>query len=134
VPLGVVAAAARLFAYYDPRVDREALLRATYAAFNARDIDGVVGQLASDVDWPNAWEGGRVQGPDAVRDYWTRQWAAIDPHVTPTGFSTRPDGSVVVEVHQLVRALDGSPVAESDVRHVYVFRDDLIERMDVEEG
>ena len=114
-------------------MDREALLRATYAAFNARDLDGVLEQLAPDVDWPNAWEGGRVHGPDAVRDYWTRQWAAIDPHVTPTGFSTRPDGSVAVEVHQLVRALDGSPVAENDVRHVYVFRDDLVVRMDVEE-
>jgi ketosteroid isomerase-like protein len=115
-------------------VDREALLRATYAAFNARDIDGVLAQLAPDVDWPNTWEGGRVHGPDAVRDYWTRQWAAIDPHVTPTGFSTRPDGSVAVEVHQLVRALDGSPVAENDVRHVYVFRDDLVVRMDVVQG
>jgi hypothetical protein len=31
-------------------VDREALLRAMYAAFNARDIDGVLGRLAPDVD------------------------------------------------------------------------------------
>jgi hypothetical protein len=122
-----------LFGYYHPIVDREALLRALYAAFNARDIDGVIGQLAPDVDWPNAWEGGRVHGPDGVRDYWTRQWAAIDPHVTPTAFGTRPDGSIVVEVHQLVRALDGTQIAENDVRHVYVFRDDLVTRMDVEE-
>jgi hypothetical protein len=114
-------------------VDREALLRATYAAFNARDIDGVIAQLAADVDWPNAWEGGRLRGPEAVRDYWTRQWAAIDPHVTPTGFETRPDGSVAVDVHQLVRALDGSTIGESDVRHVYVFRGDLVTWMDVEE-
>jgi hypothetical protein len=104
-----------------------------YAAFNARDIDGVLGQLAADVDWPNAWEGGRVHGHDEVRDYWTRQWAAIDPHVTPTAFTTRDDGSVAVDVHQLVRALDGSLVAENDVRHVYAFGDDLITRMDVED-
>jgi hypothetical protein len=114
-------------------VDREALLRTTYAAFNARDIDGVIGQLAPDVDWPNSWEGGRLKGPEAVRDYWTRQWAAIDPHVTPTGFTTRADGRVVVDVHQLVRALDGTQIAEHDVRHVYVFRDNLVTRMDVEE-
>jgi hypothetical protein len=105
-----------------------------YAAFNARDIDGVLGQLADDVDWPNAWEGGRAHGHGEVRDYWTRQWAAIDPHVTPTGFGTRPDGSVVADVHQLVRALDGTLVGESDVRHVYVFRDDLVVRMDVEQA
>jgi hypothetical protein len=114
-------------------VDQEAHLRAMYAAFNARDIDGVLGRLAPDVDWPNAWEGGRVHGHDEVRDYWTRQWAAIDPHVTPTGFRARPDGSVAVEVHQLVRALDGTLLGESDVQHVYVFREDLVMRMDVAE-
>jgi hypothetical protein len=42
-------------------------LRATYVAFNARDIDAVLAQMTADVDWPNAWEGGRVQGRDAVR-------------------------------------------------------------------
>jgi hypothetical protein len=114
-------------------VDREALIRSVYAAFNARDIDGVLGQFAANVDWPNAWEGGRVHGHDEVRDYWTRQWAAIDPHVTATGFTTRDDGSLAVDVHQLVRALDGTLIAENDVRHVYVFRDDLVTRMDVEE-
>ena len=115
-------------------MDREALLRALYASFNARDAEGVLAELAPDVDWPNAWEGGREIGHDAVRDYWTRQWAAIDPHVTPTGFSTRDDGSVVVEVHQVARALDGTLLGEGDVRHVYVFRDDLVTRMDVEEA
>jgi hypothetical protein len=114
-------------------VDQEALIRTMYAAFNARDIDGVLGQLAADVDWPNAWEGGRVHGHDEVRDYWTRQWAAIDPHVTPTCFTTRDDGSLAVDVHQVVRALDGSLVAENDVRHVYAFLDDLVTRMDVED-
>jgi hypothetical protein len=115
-------------------VDREALLREMYAAFNARDLEGVLARLAPDVDWPNTWEGGRVHGRDGVHAYWTRQWAAIDPHVTPTGFSTRDDGSVVVEVHQVGRALDGSLLGEGDVLHVYVFGDDdLAVRMDVEE-
>jgi hypothetical protein len=36
-------------------------LRATYAAFNARDIDAVLAQMTADVDWPNAWEGGHVE-------------------------------------------------------------------------
>ena len=63
----------------EPHTDRETLLRMLYAAFNARDIETVLAQLASDVDWPNAWEGGRVHGREEVRDYWTRQWAAIDP-------------------------------------------------------
>jgi hypothetical protein len=44
-------------------MDRRERLQATYAAFNARDIDAVLAQMTADVDWPNAWEGGRVQGP-----------------------------------------------------------------------
>jgi hypothetical protein len=114
-------------------MDRRERLRATYAAFNARDIDAVLAQMTADVDWPNAWEGGRVQGRDAVRDYWARQWAAIDPTVEPLGFTTRPDGRVAVDVRQVARALDGSLLADVRVLHVYAFRDDLVARMDVEE-
>jgi hypothetical protein len=114
-------------------MDPEERLRATYAAFNARDIDAVLAQMTTDVDWPNAWEGGRVQGHDGVRDYWTRQWAAIDPTVEPLGFATLPDGRVAVDVHQVARALDGSLLADARVVHVYAFRDDLVARMDVEE-
>jgi ketosteroid isomerase-like protein len=71
---------------------RDVLTRA-YAAFNARDIDAVLAAMDPDVDWPNGWEGGRVRGHDQVRDYWTRQWAAIDPTVEPVGFSTDRGGA-----------------------------------------
>ena len=39
--------------------------------------------MTPDVDWANGWEGGRVVGRDAVRDYWQRQWAAIDSTAEP---------------------------------------------------
>ncbi|MDQ2842107.1 MAG: nuclear transport factor 2 family protein, partial [Acidobacteriota bacterium] len=55
---------------------RQPLLLQLYAAFNARNIDAVLPALHPDVDWPNGWEGGRMRGRDAVRAYWTRQWAA----------------------------------------------------------
>jgi hypothetical protein len=93
----------------------------------------VLAKMTADVDWPNAWEGGRVRGRDAVREYWTRQWAAIDPTVEPVGFATRPDGRVAVDVRQVARALDGSLLADARVLHVYAFRGDLVARMDVEE-
>src|SRR3954471_1718214 len=109
------------------------LLRDLYAAFNARDVDAVIAALQPDVDWPNAWEGGRLHGRDAVRDYWTRQWAEIDGRVEPVGFSERRGGAVAVDVQQTVRALDGTLVGEGPVVHVYSFRDGLITRMDVEE-
>jgi nuclear transport factor 2 (NTF2) superfamily protein len=116
-------------------IDREDLLRAMYEAFNARDIDTVLRQLTPDVDWPNAWEGGRVHGHDGIRDYWTRQWAAIDPHVEPVGFADRDDGRTEVRVRQLVRDLAGEIVAQGEVLHVYAFGEDgLVTRMDVEEA
>jgi hypothetical protein len=117
-------------------MDSEELLRGMYAAFNARDIDAVIATMTGDVDWPNGWEGGRVVGHDAVRDYWTRQWAAIDPHVEPVEITSRPaedDGvRVEVQVHQLVRDLDGAVLADGMVRHVYEMRSGLVARMDIE--
>ncbi|MBA2580883.1 MAG: hypothetical protein H0V03_08605 [Thermoleophilaceae bacterium] len=47
--------------------------------------------------------------------------------------TTRSDGSIAVEVHQVARDLDGTVLGEGRVLHVYVFRDDLVARMDVEE-
>jgi ketosteroid isomerase-like protein len=111
--------------------ERERSLRALYEAFNRRDIEAVLAALHPDVDWPNAWEGGRVQGRDAVRDYWTRQFAEIASHVEPQGFSVSEDGRVAVAVHAVVRSLDGALLADHTVMHVYVFRDGLVERMDV---
>ena len=104
-----------------------------YAAFNSRDIETALRHMTPDVDWPNAWEGGRVHGQEAVRDYWTRQWSAIEPSVEPVGFSARPDGSVAVEVDQVVRDRDGRLLGEARVLHVYVFHAELVARMDVEE-
>ena len=37
------------------------------------------------VDWPNAWEGGRVSGRDAVAAYWARQFEQISSRVEPAG-------------------------------------------------
>jgi ketosteroid isomerase-like protein len=57
------------------------LLRRVYAAFNRREIEMVLAEMHPDVDWPNGWEGGRVRGTAAVRDYWTRQFQALNPRV-----------------------------------------------------
>src|SRR5262245_5349307 len=82
------------------------------------------------VEWPNGMEGGYVHGHDAVRDYWTRQWRQIDPHVAPLRFTTDEAGRTVVDVHQVVRDLSGQVVAERMVRHVYAIEGGLIRRMD----
>ncbi|MFL5826644.1 MAG: nuclear transport factor 2 family protein [Thermoleophilaceae bacterium] len=111
----------------------EQLLRDVYAAFNARDLDWMLDQMTDDVDWPNAWEGGRLNGREAVREYWTRQWAEIDPLVEPTAITSLADGRLEVEVAQTVRSLDGSVIGENTVLHTYTIRDGLIAGMDVSE-
>jgi ketosteroid isomerase-like protein len=108
-------------------------LNQLYRAFNERDIETLLDQMSADVDWPNAWEGGRVRGREGVRGYWTRQWSAIDPAVHPLSITERPDGSIAVRVHQIVCALDGARIGEADVVHVFVFRDGLIARMEIED-
>jgi hypothetical protein len=115
-------------------MDENRRLRQLYEAFNARDTDAVLDALTDDVDWPNAWEGGRLRGKDAVRDYWSRQWAEIDPRVEPAGIATLPDGRFAVEVDQTVRDRAGSLLGSGRVSHVYTLVDGLVARMDVEPG
>jgi hypothetical protein len=109
----------------------EQLLRRAYEAFNARDIDAAIALMQPDVDWPNAMEGTRVRGHAGVRDYWTRQFTTIKSRVDPEGFSTDAEGRIVVDVHQVVHTIDGDPIADELVKHVYTLKDGLVERMDV---
>ena len=83
--------------------EHEQLIRHGYEAFNAREIETALAGMHPDVDWPNAWEGGRVVGRAAVRDYRSRQFSAISSIVEPESFTPEPDGSMTVEVHQVVR-------------------------------
>jgi hypothetical protein len=74
-------------------------------------------------------------GTDAVRDYWTRQFAEISSRVEPESFTQEPDGSVTVDVHQVVHdANSGDLLTDSRVRHRYWFEDGLVTRMEVLEG
>jgi hypothetical protein len=114
-----------------PMPDPEPLLRSAYHAFNARDIDAALELMHPEVDWPNAWEGGRVVGHAAVRDYWSRQFAAISSNVEPLNFTEESDG-IMVDVHQVVRnAHTGELLSDSNVRHIYQLKNGMITRMDV---
>jgi ketosteroid isomerase-like protein len=114
-------------------MEREELLRRAYAAFNARDIDGALALMQPDVDWPNAIEGRREHGHAAVREYWTRQFEQIDSHVDPERITEDEDGRLIVDVHQVVRDRTGALLTDGRVQHVYTFRGDLVERMDIRE-
>ena len=127
-----VFSAARIRMIHDS-VPRELLERA-YAAFNARDIDGALAGMHADVEWPNGWEGGVVRGHAEVRDYWTRQWQAIDPRVEPLRFSTESDGRIAVEVRQVVRNTAGTVLRDDVVEHVYRIEDGLVRSMEIRAG
>jgi hypothetical protein len=113
-------------------VNEDEVLRCAYKDFNARNIDAVLRRMHPTVDWPNGMEGGRVHGHDEVRAYWTRQWSMIDPHVTPLEIEPDETGRTVVEVHQVVKDIEGKVILDQIVHHAYKFRDGLIERMDIE--
>ena len=112
--------------------DKE-LLTHLYDRFNARDMDAVLAKLHPKVMWANGMEGGHVHGRDGVRNYWTRQWAMIDPLVNPTVFSPGANGTTVVEVHQTVRDLEGSLLADTNVGHIFRIEDGLVVRFDIRE-
>ena len=110
---------------------RELLITA-YAAFNARDIDGALGTMHDDVEWPNGWEGGYVKGHEEIRAYWIRQWEAVDSRVEPVAFTDRANGDVEVRVNQLGRDAAGTVLFDQQVLHVYAYRGELVERMTIE--
>jgi len=111
--------------------EKQQLIRRAYEAFNARDVDAALQLMHADVDWPNGMEGGREHGRRAVRDYWTRQFTMIDSHVVPERVEVGDDGRVTVDVHQVVRDLDGNIVSDGHVQHVYTFEDGLIAHMEI---
>jgi hypothetical protein len=107
------------------------ILRAAYAAFNARDIEAALALMTPDVEWPRAFKGGFVRGPEEVRAYWTEQWSEISPHVEPVVFHPKDAGWILVEVHQVVRDLAGAVVADEHVVHGFTIEQGLIRRMEV---
>lgn len=110
------------------------MLRSMYVAFNRRDFEGVLAKMHNNVDWPNRWEGGRVVGKAAVRDYWKRQFAVLDSVVEPKKFTQEADGRIATDVHQVVHDKSGKLVVDQMVQHVYEFRDGLIQSMEIRDA
>jgi ketosteroid isomerase-like protein len=107
------------------------LLRAAYAAFNARDIDAALAIMTPDVSWPRAFKGGFVRGPEEIRAYWTEQWSEIDGKVEPVAFHPEDDGQILVDVHQVVCDLAGVVLADEHVGHRFTIEKGLIRAMEV---
>ena len=109
---------------------RVELLTRTYDAWNRRDIDAVLRHLDDDVKWPNQMEMTTARGHRAVRAYWEKQFKVIDPIVEPLRF-TELGEVIVVDVHQVVRDLDGAVLVESQVGQSFAFRGAKVRSMQV---
>lgn len=107
------------------------LLEHLYDRFNARDMEALLAAMHRDVVWANGLEGGYAHGHEGVRDYWTRQWAAIDSRAEPMSFSVRADGTAQVDVHLTARDHDGNLVFDRMGVHVFRIEDGLIRRFDI---
>jgi ketosteroid isomerase-like protein len=117
------------------------LLKRIYDRFNARDIDAALSMLADNVAWANGMDGGHIHGREAVREYWTRQWSMVSPHVEPVSFHRTADGAIVAEVRQTVRDLEGKPLQgqthglkDKTVGHVFRLREGKVARFDIQDG
>jgi len=117
------------------------VLERIYDRFNARDIDDVLTVLTDDVAWANGMDGGYVHGREAVRAYWTRQWTMVSPHVEPLGFHRTAEGTIIADVRQSVRDLDGNPLQgqahglkDKTVGHVFHLREGKVARFDIQDA
>jgi len=122
------------------RDDIEVLER-IYDRFNARDIDGVLTELTDDVAWANGMDGGHVEGREGVREYWTRQWSMVSPHVEPVDFHPIENGAIKARVRQTIFDLEGKPLQgqthglkDKMVGHVFRFRAGKVARFDIEDA
>ena len=110
----------------------EQVIHQIYNGFNARDMEGVLALITDDVAWANGMEGTHVHGKDAIRDYWTHQWSVIDPHVEPLKIAKAADGSLVVDVHQVVNNLEGQTLIDETVKHAFRLDGRRVQRFDIQ--
>lgn len=112
--------------------EQEAIIKQTYQHFNDRNIDATLAMMHPEVDWPNGMEGGIEHGREAVRNYWTRQWKILDPHVEPVKFNMLDDGRLDLTVHQVVQDMEGNVLVNQIIHHVYTFEGGLIKAMEIQ--
>ena len=101
-----------------------------YKNFNDRQIEKVIGHMTENVRWANGMEGGFVYGHEAVRAYWTRQFAMISSIVTPLEIDDQNE-TVTIKVHQLVHDLNGKELSDEIVHHIFHMQNNKIAEFDI---
>jgi ketosteroid isomerase-like protein len=105
------------------------LLTSAYQALNARDIAAALSAMHPHVEWMSDSSDEMVCGRDEVRDYWLKQWDALDPQVEPVRIDIDDEGQLVIAVHHVVKTRSGHMLAERFVEHACLIEDGLIKRL-----
>ena len=108
-------------------------LQNLYDAFNKREIETIISLMRPDVKWANGLEGGFVYGRDAVREYWTNQFKDIQPELETLKFETDEKNRNVFTVHQIIRDLQGSLLADATVQQIFTIENGLISLYEIGE-
>ena len=111
--------------------ETEALVRRLYDANQRRDFETFRALVHPQLIWPDLTRGGVLTGPEAVRDYWAYNDAAIRVEITPVEVKVRDDGRIVVDANQVIWNRSGQLWSDIRVRHCYTLRDGLFWRMDM---
>ncbi|MCW3090126.1 MAG: hypothetical protein JWP81_1195 [Ferruginibacter sp.] len=112
--------------------DFKSYFETLYKNFDERKIDLVIENMTDDVEWANGMEGGFVHGRQAVKDYWTRQFAVMSSNVTPMEIEAE-QGKIFIKVHQVVHDLQGKLLADEIVGHIFELEHDKISRFTIAE-
>ena len=111
--------------------DRLATVRAAYESFNRQDLDGALGFLADDVEWPDVITGSLLEGKEAVRAYFERVFAVVSMRITLGDLIPIGD-AVLATTYQQFYDLDGSVLGTPRmVVNRYTFEGDHATRMEV---
>lgn len=113
--------------------EHQQFLQNLYDAFNRREIETIIAVMHPDVKWANGLEGGFVYGRDAVREYWTNQFKTIQPKLEILKFETDEKKRSVVTVHQIVKDLQGSVLADATIHQIFTIENDLISLYEIGE-
>ena len=105
------------------------LLYEAYQAMNTRDVEAALALMWDDVEWSDGTPDGHVDGREAVRKFLQNEWRRHPPHVEPVGLEDRPNGNIVMHVHELVKDSHGNIQANHTIKHTYTLKDGLIKRM-----
>lgn len=107
------------------------LLYEAYNAFNARDVEAALSLMEDNVEWYDGTENFPVRGREAVRKHLLTEWRRHPPHVEPVGLEDRPNGNIVMHIHEQIKDTHGNIQANHTVKHCYTLRNGLIAKMTV---